>query len=55
VCDIDDMVSILDYSNDNLLYDSSSGSDYEIHEADRSDSESDTSDSGSGNLGESRK
>jgi hypothetical protein len=40
---------ILDDSNENLSYDSSSGSDYEIFDADMSDSESGTSDSGSEN------
>jgi hypothetical protein len=46
VCDVDDIVSILDDSNENLSYDSSSGSDYEIFYADMSESESGTSDSG---------
>jgi hypothetical protein len=44
VCD-DDIVSILDDSKENLSYDSSSGSDYEIFYADMSESESGTSDS----------
>jgi hypothetical protein len=50
VCDVDDILSVLDDSNENLLYDSSSGSDYEIFDADMSESESGTSDSGSKTL-----
>jgi hypothetical protein len=50
VCDVDDIVSILDYGNENLSYYSSSGSDYEIFYADMSESESGTSDSGSETL-----
>jgi hypothetical protein len=38
VCDIDDIVSVLDYSSENLSCDSSSGSDYEIFDADTSES-----------------
>jgi hypothetical protein len=50
MCDVDDIVSILDDSKENLSYDSSSGSDYEIIDYDMSESESGTSDSGSENL-----
>jgi hypothetical protein len=50
VCDVDNIASILDDSNENLSYDSSSGSDYEIFEVDTSESESGTSDSGSETL-----
>jgi hypothetical protein len=46
VCDVDDIVSILDDRNENLFYDSSSGSDDEIFDADMSESESGTSGSG---------
>jgi hypothetical protein len=45
VCDVDDIVSILEDSNENLSCDSSNCSDYEIFDADTS--ESGTSDSGS--------
>jgi hypothetical protein len=50
VCDVDDIVSILDDSNENLSYDTSSGSDYEIFDADTNESKSGTSDSGSETL-----
>jgi hypothetical protein len=50
VCDVDDIVSILDDDNGNLSYDSSSGSDYEIFHANMSKSESGTSDNGSETL-----
>jgi hypothetical protein len=43
-------VSILDDRNENLSYDSSSGSDYEIFDADTSENESGTCDSGSETL-----
>jgi hypothetical protein len=43
VCDVDDIMSILDYSNENVSYDSSSGSNYEIF--DTNTSKSVTSDS----------
>jgi hypothetical protein len=46
VCDDDDIVSILDDRNENLLYDSSSGTDDEIFDADMSERESGTSGSG---------
>jgi hypothetical protein len=48
VFDVDDIVSVLGDSNENLSYGSSSGSDYEIFDADMS--ESGTSDSGSETL-----
>jgi hypothetical protein len=50
VSDVDDIVSILDDSNENLSYDTSSGSDYEIYDANMNESKSGTSDSGSETL-----
>jgi hypothetical protein len=44
LCDVEEIVSILDVSNDNISYVSSSGSDCEMFDAGSSESESGTSD-----------
>jgi hypothetical protein len=49
LCDVEEIVSILDVSNDNI-YVSSSGSDCEMFDAGSSESESGTSDNGSETL-----
>jgi hypothetical protein len=50
LCDVEEIVSILDVSNDNIAYVSSSGSDCEMFDAGSSESESGTSDNGSETL-----
>jgi hypothetical protein len=50
LCDVEEIVSILDVSTDNISYVSSSGSDCEMFDAGSSESESGTSDNGSETL-----